>query len=200
MLSGPATAPFVPDQGLWAQGNIFSPHPRTLSTVVLAQTTGKLPKHHACFSKCKITGRFWHRGFYRYLEPAFTSNPRSCEMSATLAPCISGHGQPRRKKETVGIVYILKTYYLRNRTERHVPCSGCQHPPTKWGYPLYKQAMGVLETTLTNGILQGSLSELANKGQIHPSSERVSSKTKCSPLHLSKRGGSSYPLQVKGAQ
>ena len=40
----------VPAQGHRAQGNCFSPHPRTLSTAVLAQTSVKYPKHHASAS------------------------------------------------------------------------------------------------------------------------------------------------------
>ena len=45
-----ASAPFVPAQGIRAQGNSLSPHPSSLSTEVLARTTGKLPKHHASAS------------------------------------------------------------------------------------------------------------------------------------------------------
>ena len=35
---------------VYIQGNSLSPHPRPLSTDVLAQTTDKLPKHHASAS------------------------------------------------------------------------------------------------------------------------------------------------------
>ena len=50
LFRGTASAPFVPAQGLRAQGNSLSPRPRPLSTAVLARTTGKLPKHHASAS------------------------------------------------------------------------------------------------------------------------------------------------------
>ena len=46
-IRGTLIAPLVPAQGLRAQGNSLSPHPRSLATAVLARTTGKLPKHHA---------------------------------------------------------------------------------------------------------------------------------------------------------
>ena len=45
VFRGTASAPFVPAQCLRAHGNSLSPHPRPLSTVVLARTIGKLPKH-----------------------------------------------------------------------------------------------------------------------------------------------------------
>ena len=50
VFRGKASAPFVPAQGLRAHGNSLSPHPRPLSTAVLARTIGKLPKHHASAS------------------------------------------------------------------------------------------------------------------------------------------------------
>ena len=50
VFRGTASAPFVPAQGLRAHGNSLSPHPRPLSTAVLARTIGKLPKHHASAS------------------------------------------------------------------------------------------------------------------------------------------------------
>ena len=57
--------PFVPAQDLRAHGNSLSPHPRPLSTAVLARTIGKLPKHHASASAksrdVNSTG-----DFYRY--------------------------------------------------------------------------------------------------------------------------------------
>ena len=43
VFRGTASAPFVPAQGIRAQGNSFS-------TAVLARITGKLPKHHASAS------------------------------------------------------------------------------------------------------------------------------------------------------
>ena len=49
-VRGTASAPFVPAQGIRAQENSLSPHPRPLSTAVLARTTGKLLKHHASAS------------------------------------------------------------------------------------------------------------------------------------------------------
>ena len=70
VLHGTASAPFVPAQGLRAPGNSLSPHPRPLSTAVLTQTTGKLPKHPASvsaksrdvFGTGEVTGRLWHWG------------------------------------------------------------------------------------------------------------------------------------------
>ena len=50
VFRGTASAPFVPAQDLRAHGNSLSPHPRSLSTAVLARTIGKLPKHHASAS------------------------------------------------------------------------------------------------------------------------------------------------------
>ena len=50
VFRGTASAPFVPAQDLRAHGNSLSPHPRPLSTAVLARTIGKLPKHHASAS------------------------------------------------------------------------------------------------------------------------------------------------------
>ena len=50
VFRGTASAPFVPAQGLRAHGNSLSPHPRPLSTAVVARTIGKLPKHHASAS------------------------------------------------------------------------------------------------------------------------------------------------------
>ena len=46
VFRGTASATFVPAQGLRAQGNSLSPHPRPLSTAVLARNIGKVPKHH----------------------------------------------------------------------------------------------------------------------------------------------------------
>ena len=49
VFRGAANPPFVPAQGLSSK-DLLSPHPRPLSTAVLARTTGKLPKHHASAS------------------------------------------------------------------------------------------------------------------------------------------------------
>ena len=93
VFHGTASAPFVPAQDLRAHGNSLSPHPRPLSTAVLARTTGKLPKHHASASAktwdVNSTGDFTAT----LLESALASNPTlTGEVSATLAPCLSRHG------------------------------------------------------------------------------------------------------------
>ena len=90
-----ASAPFVPAQGQRAHGNSLSPHPRPLSTAVLARTIDKLPKHHASASAksrdVNSTGDFTAT----LLESVLASNPTlTGEVSATLAPCLSWHGQP----------------------------------------------------------------------------------------------------------
>ena len=92
---GTASAPFVPAQDLRAHGNSLSPHPRPLSTAVLARTIGKLPKHHASASAksrdVNSTGDFFTATL---LESALASNPTlTGGVSATLAPCLSRHGQ-----------------------------------------------------------------------------------------------------------
>ena len=92
---GTASAHFVPAQGLRAHGNSLSPHPRPLSTAVLTRTMGKLPKHHASASAklrdVNSTGDFTAT----LLESALASNPTlTGGVSATLAPCLSRHGQP----------------------------------------------------------------------------------------------------------
>ena len=62
VFRGAARAPFDPAQGLTARGNSLSPHPRPLSTAVLAQITDKLLKHHASVSaksrEVLLTGDF----------------------------------------------------------------------------------------------------------------------------------------------
>ena len=107
VFRGTASAPFVPAQDLRAHGNSLSPHPRPLSTAVLARTTGKLPKHHASASAksrdVNSTGDFLTATL---LESALASNPTlTGGVSATLAPCLSRHGQPAatlmKGKETV---------------------------------------------------------------------------------------------------
>ena len=51
VFRGTASAPFVPAQGLRElKDTRLSHYPRPLSTVVLARTTGMLPKHHASAS------------------------------------------------------------------------------------------------------------------------------------------------------
>ena len=107
VFRGTASAPFVPAQDLRAHGNSLSPHPRPLSTAVLAQTIGKLPKHHASASAksrdVNSTGDFITATL---LESALASNPTlTGGVSATLAPRLSRHGQPAatllKGKETV---------------------------------------------------------------------------------------------------
>ena len=101
VFRGTASAPFVPAQGLRAHGNSLSPHPRPLSTAVLAQTIGKLPKHHASASAksrdVNSTGDFDR---YFVYNPTLTGG-----VLATLALCLSRHGQPAatllKGKETV---------------------------------------------------------------------------------------------------
>ena len=95
VFRGTASAPFVPAQGLRAHGNSLSPHPRPLSTAVLARTIGKLPKHRdSASTKSRdvySTGDFTAT----LLESALASNPTlTGGVSATLATCLSRHGQP----------------------------------------------------------------------------------------------------------
>ena len=75
VFRGTASVPFVPAQGLRDHGNSLSPYPRPLSIAVLAQTIGKLPKHHASASaksrEVNSTGDFTAT----LLESALASNP-----------------------------------------------------------------------------------------------------------------------------
>ena len=106
-----AIAPLVPAQSLRAHGNSLSPLPRPLSTAVLARTIGKLPKHHASASAksrdVNSTGDFTAT----LLEPALASNlTLTGGVSATLAPCLSRHGQPAAtllRKGDSSVVCIL---------------------------------------------------------------------------------------------
>ena len=82
------------------------PHPRPLSTAVLARTIGKLPKHHASASAKSRDVNSTGDLAATLLESALASNPSlTGEVSATLAPCLSRHGQPAatlsKRKETV---------------------------------------------------------------------------------------------------
>ena len=95
-----------PAQDLRAHGNSLSPHPRPLSTAVLARTIGKLPKHHASASAKSRDVNSTGDLAATLLESALASNPTlTGEVSATLAPCLSRHGQPAatllKRKETV---------------------------------------------------------------------------------------------------
>ena len=106
VFRGTASAPFVPAQDLRAHGNSLSPHPRPLSTAVLARTIGKLPKHHASASAKSRDVNSTGDLAATLLESALASNPTlTGEVSATLAPCLSRHGQPAatllKRKETV---------------------------------------------------------------------------------------------------
>ena len=106
VFRGTASAPFVPAQDLRAHGNSLSPHPRPLSTAVLARTIGKLPKHHASASAKSRDVNSTGDLAATLLESALASNPSlTGEVSATLAPCLSRHGQPAatllKRKETV---------------------------------------------------------------------------------------------------
>ena len=114
VFRGTTSAHFVPAQGLRAHGNSFSPLPRPLSTAVLSRTIGKLPKHNASSSAksrdVNSTGDFTAT----LLASALASNPTlTGGYSATLAPCLSLHGQPAatllRKGDSsvVGILTIL---------------------------------------------------------------------------------------------
>ena len=106
VFRGTASAPFVPAQDLRAHGNSLSPHPRPLSTAVLARTIGKLPKQHASASAKSRDVNSTGDLAATLLESALASNPSlTGEVSATLAPCLSRHGQPAatllKRKETV---------------------------------------------------------------------------------------------------
>ena len=106
VFRGTAIAPFVPAQDLRAHGNSLSPHPRPLSTAVLARTIGKLPKHHASASAKSRDVNSTGDLAATLLESALASNPTlTGEVSAALAPCLSRHGQPAatllKRKETV---------------------------------------------------------------------------------------------------
>ena len=111
VFRGTSSGPFVPAQGLRAQGNSLSPHPTPLSTAVLARTTGKLPKHHASASSksgvVNSTGDFTATLF----ESALASNHTlTGGMSATLASCLSRHEQLAAtllRKGDSSMVYII---------------------------------------------------------------------------------------------
>ena len=87
--------------------------PRPLSSAVLARTTGMFPKHHASASAklrdVNNTGDFTAT----LLESALASIPTLAGgVSATLAPCLSRHGQPAAtllRKGDSSMVYILTT-------------------------------------------------------------------------------------------
>ena len=68
VFRGAVCTPFVLAQGLRAQRNSLSPHPRPLTTAVFARTTGKLPEHLASANAKSRNGVWWHWGFYRYLD------------------------------------------------------------------------------------------------------------------------------------
>ena len=106
VFHGTASAPFVPAQGLRAHGNSLSSQPRPLSTAVLARTIGKLPKHHASALQSHGTSTALGILTATLLESALASNPTlTGGVSATLAPCLSRHGQPAatllKGKETI---------------------------------------------------------------------------------------------------
>ena len=106
VFRGTASAPFVPAQDLRAHGNSLSPHPRPQSTAVLARTIGKLPKHHASASAKSRDVNSTGDLAATLLESVLASNSTlTGEVSATLAPCLSRHGQPAatllKRKETV---------------------------------------------------------------------------------------------------
>ena len=117
VFRGTASAPFVPAQDLRAHGNSSSPHPRPLSTAVLARFIGKLPKHHASASEksrdVNSTGDFTAT----LLESALASNPTlTGGVSATLAPCLSrqrtagGHSlKERRQYRSVVCILTIPT-------------------------------------------------------------------------------------------
>ena len=106
LFRGTASAPFVPAQGLRAQGNSLSPHPRPLST-----DRGPRPNHRQvteapCLCKCKVTGRQQHWGFYRYFVGVSgrqrphpygrsVSNISSISLSARTA---GGHSLEERRQ------------------------------------------------------------------------------------------------------
>ena len=75
VFRGTASAPFVPAQDLRAHGNSLSPHPRPLSTAVLARTIGKLPKHHASVSAKSRDVNSTGDLAVTLLESALASNP-----------------------------------------------------------------------------------------------------------------------------
>ena len=102
-----ASAPFVPAQDLRAHGNSLSPHPRPLSTAVLARTTGKLPKHHASASAksrdVNSTGDFtllcWSQR-----SPATPPNGRSVGNTSSMslsARTAGGHSHERKGDSSV---------------------------------------------------------------------------------------------------
>ena len=76
---------------LEVKGTSLSPYPRSLSTAVLSQTTGKLPKHHASTS-IKSRDVFDTADFTATsLEPALASNSTLSDdiVSEALAPYVS---------------------------------------------------------------------------------------------------------------
>ena len=87
VFHGTASAPFVPAQGLRAHGNSLSPHPRPLSTAFLAQTIGKLPKHHASAS-----AKSWDVNSTSVPDTCGTSVPEPPSRKTRQACC--GGGNP----------------------------------------------------------------------------------------------------------
>ena len=90
VVRGTASAPFLPAQGVRAQGNSLSPHPRPLPTVVLARAPGQLPEHHASAS-AKSRNSVW-RWELTATQLELASNPAlTGGVSATPAPCLCAH-------------------------------------------------------------------------------------------------------------
>ena len=117
VFRGTASAPLVSVQGLRAHRNSLSPHPRPLSTAVLAQTIGKLPKYHTSANAksrdVNNTGDFTAT----LLESALASNPTlTGGVSATLASYLSRHRQPEAtllRKGDSSVVCILTTLLFK---------------------------------------------------------------------------------------
>ena len=141
MFRGTASAPFVPAQGLRAHGNSLSPHPRPLSTAVLARTIGKIPKHHASAS-CKVTGHQQHLGFYRYFVG----------VSARQQP----HPYGRSVSNTSSMSPSARTSsgrYLKEWAEKG-PKVACIHLTLGWTDLHFKMALGRVPSPI-NGIIGG---------------------------------------------
>ena len=111
LFRGTASAPFVPAQDLRAHGNSLSPHPRPLSTAVLAQTIGKLPKDHASASAksrdVNSTGDFnrYFVGVSARQQPhpygRSVGNTSSMSLSARTA---GGHSHERKGDSSVACI------------------------------------------------------------------------------------------------
>ena len=100
---------FVPAPDHRAQGDSLSPHPWTLSTAVLARTTGKLLKHHASTSAMSLdVFGIEHLMVLNWSQRALPCQPLLQSISNTsflslLAKIANDHSHEKRKEIVAGV-------------------------------------------------------------------------------------------------